>query len=163
MLTLASYIFQVLFRKVNSTSVKYILLLKVTKLRHQLIFLFLVVLDQFLYPSADQILFLEHSRTLFNIIENKNLSQIFFFYQTQTILLIWPKSTTKYFLSKCPYLLSLLFIKLSYQLYTVVQTRKSFIEIIKSFDTQLFASPVLLTKFGFSVSILSVSRFHHLV
>ena len=82
MLTLASYIFQVLFRKVNSTSVKYILLLKVTKLRHQLIFLFLVVLDQFLYPSADQILFLEHSRTLFNIIENKNLSQIFFFYQT---------------------------------------------------------------------------------
>ena len=82
MFTLASYIFQVLFGKVNSTSVKYIFLLKVTKLRYQLIFLFLVVLDQFLYPSADLILFLEHSRTLFNIIEKKNLSQIFFFYET---------------------------------------------------------------------------------
>ena len=79
MLTLASYIFQVLFRKVNSTSVKYILLLKVTKLRYQLIFLFLVVLDQFLYPSADQILFLEHSRTLFNIIEKKKFVTNFLF------------------------------------------------------------------------------------
>ena len=79
MLTLASYIFQVLFGKVNSTSVKYIFLLKVTKLRYQLIFLFLVVLDQFLYPSADQILFLKHSRTLFNIIEKKKFVTNFLF------------------------------------------------------------------------------------
>ena len=48
-------------------------------------FLFLVILGQFLYPSANQISLLELSRPLFNIIEIKFCHKFSIFTRTQTI------------------------------------------------------------------------------
>ena len=96
-------------------------------------FLFLVVLDQFYISRYHFYNFLELLFTMvFNIWKNIFVMNFPFFNGSKCI---------KCFLSKCPSLLSLSWVSL----------RKSFIK--KALVVaHLFASPVLLTKFGLSVS-----------
>ena len=89
--------------------------------------------------------FLELYSTLF---EKRFLSQILFFFNGFSQPSQWLKSTT---LLKVFYQCSLRSSKPT-SVSWVNLSRKIFIEITKSFGTYLFASRVLLTKFGLSVS-----------
>ena len=93
--------------------------------------------------------FLELYSTLF---EKRFLSQNFFFFNGFSQPSQWLKSTT---LMKVFYQCSLRSSKPT-SVSWVSLSRKIFIEITKSFGTYLFASRVLLTKFGLSVSSVLV-------
>ena len=102
------------------------------------VLLFLVVLDQFLYQQKS---FLQFSRLLFNIIWKNIFVTTFCLTDSVNPNGQNLKCEERFLspLSSKP--------KLSC-------SRKSFIEIKKSFGTHLFAGPILLTKFGLSVSLV---------